>query len=313
MDEQLGQTIEQSAEAVEEAVNGGAAETAAEVIPPIPENLADVSAWTQYFQDNSELLTTYAMKVVGVFVVLFVAWIVAGWFGSLLVKGMRRARIDETLTRFTGRTIRWVILLLAVLGCLGMFGVNVTSFSVILGAAGLAIGLAFQGSLSNFAAGVMLLVFRPFKVTDFVKVAGEAGTIDQIGLFTTSMDTPDNRRLILPNSAVFGANIENVTHHPIRRVDVPVGVEYSADIETTRQVLTQAAAGVHDSNTGKDAQIVLVDLGASSVDWVVRIWVNTGDYWPKREALIESVKKSLDNAGIGIPFPQMDVHLDQPA
>ena len=289
------------------------AENASEASSGMPAEMTDISGWTQYFQDNASLYTGYAVKVIGVLVVLFLAWIVAGWVARIAAKAMRKARVDETLTRFTAKTARWAILLFAILGCLGVFGVDVTSFAVVLGAAGLAIGLAFQGSLSNLAAGVMLLIFRPFKVGDFVNVAGQSGTVDEIGLFSTSMDTPDNRRLILPNSAVFGSVIENVSHHAIRRVDVAVGVDYTADIDQTRQVLQGTAEGVHDQSTGKDLQIVLADLGASSVDWVVRVWVNTSDYWPKREALTESVKKSLDKAGIGIPFPQMDVHLDQPA
>ena len=289
------------------------AENASEAATGMPAEMTDISGWAQYFQDNASLYTGYAVKVIGVLVVLFLAWIVAGWIARITGKAMRKASVDETLTRFAAKTARWAILLFAILGCLGVFGVDVTSFAVVLGAAGLAIGLAFQGSLSNLAAGVMLLVFRPFKVGDFVNVAGQSGTVDEIGLFSTSMDTPDNRRLILPNSAVFGSVIENVSHHEIRRVDVAVGVDYTADIDRTRNVLAETAEAVHDQSTGKDLQIVLADLGASSVDWVVRVWVNTSDYWPKRETLTESVKKSLDKAGIGIPFPQMDVHLDQPA
>jgi len=224
-----------------------------------------------------------------------------------------RKRVDETLGRFVGKLVYYLVMVSALLGVLQYFGIGIASFAAVLAAAGFAIGLAFQGTLSNFAAGVMLLVFRPFKVGDFVNVAGQSGTVDEIGLFSTSMDTPDNRRLILPNSAVFGSVIENVSHHEIRRVDVAVGVDYTADIDRTRNVLAETAEAVHDQSTGKDLQIVLADLGASSVDWVVRVWVKSSDYWPKREALTESVKKSLDKAGIGIPFPQMDVHLDQPA
>ncbi|UCD76674.1 MAG: mechanosensitive ion channel [Phycisphaerales bacterium] len=304
MDEQANQIADTA-----ERAAGGAVDSAASTMPS---DITDVSGWAQYFQDNASLYTGYVVKIVGVLIVLFVAWVVAGWLAKIVAKGMRRARIEETLTRFAARSMRWAIMIFAALGCLGAFGVDVTSFAVVLGAAGLAIGLAFQGSLSNLAAGVMLLIFRPFKVGQFVLVAGQSGTIDEIGVFSTTMDTPDNRRLILPNSAVFGSVIENVTHHPIRRVDVAVGVAYDSDIDHTRQVLEEAAAEVHDPSTGKDPQVMLLTLGNSSVDWTVRAWVKTSDYWPKRDLLTETVKKYLDRADITIPFPQMDVHLDQP-
>lgn len=207
--------------------------------------------------------------------------------------------------------VKWLILLFAVLGCLGMFGVSVTSFAAVLAASAFAIGLAFQGSLSNFSSGVMLLVFRPFNVGDFVSVAGHTGTVHEIGLFTTTMDTPDNRRLILPNSSTFGAVIENVAHNPTRRVDVGVGTDYSADLDRTREVLLKAALEIPNQVPGKKPQVVLGELGASSVDWRVRVWVKTADYGPTKEALTRSIKYALDKASISIPFPQMDVHMEQ--
>jgi len=264
----------------------------------------------EFITEHMEMITSYGMKVIGVIVVMFIAWIIAGFAGRATTKALGKASIDLTLSKFFAKMVRWAILLMAVLGCLGLFGVDVTSFAVVLGAAGFAIGMAFQGSLSNFAAGVMLLVFRPFTVGDVVRVAGETGKINEIELFTTTMDTPDNRRLILPNSTIFGAVIENVTHHPTRRVDVAVGTDYSADLDQTREILTKAAQSVEGILNDPAPVIYLSELGGSSIDWAVRVWASTDDYWAVKEALTRAIKIDLDKANIGIPYPQMDVHLD---
>ena len=257
------------------------------------------------------LLVEYGPRVVGAILFLFVVFIVAGWAGRLMRKAMERAKLDATLSRFLGQIARWGVLALGVISCLSIFKVDVTSFAVLIGACGLAVGLALQGSLSNLAAGVMLLIFRPFKVGDVVKIGGQLGKIEQIDLFNTMMDTFDNRRVIIPNGTIFGATIENMTHHPIRRVDIAVGVEYKADLDKTREVLTAAAAKVPDTLGDPGPQIILLSLGNSSVDWQVRVWCNTADYWTVWDAATRIVKKSLDEAGLGIPFPQMDVHLDK--
>jgi small conductance mechanosensitive channel len=266
------------------------------------------------FLSSEELMTqvtTYGARGLGALVMLFVAWMVAGWLGRMVVRGSMRAKVEETLAKFLAKLVRWAVLILAILTCLTIFGIQVTTFAAVIGAAGLAVGLAFQGSLSNFSSGVMLLVFRPFKVGDVVKVAGELGKVNEIELFTTALDTPDNRRIILPNSSVFGATIENITFHDIRRVDVSVGVSYGADVDKTREVLSQAALAVPGRIEEPEIQILLLELGASSVDWVVRVWCNTADYWDVRDATVRSVKVALDEARISIPFPQMDVHLDK--
>jgi len=258
------------------------------------------------------LIIEYGPSVVGVLVFLIAAYIIAGIVGRLVRKALERSKVDTTLSAFFGNVAKWTILVLALIGCLGVFGVETTSFAALIGASALAIGLAFQGSLSNLAAGVMLLIFRPFTSGDVVKVAGELGKIEEIDLFVTKMDTPDNRRIILPNSSVFGSTIENITHHPTRRVDVAVGVEYPADLDRTREVLEAAAAAVPNTLSDPPAQIILLNLGDSSVDWQVRVWANTEDYWTVLDAATRQVKKSLDEAGLGIPFPQVDVHLDNP-
>jgi len=251
----------------------------------------------------------YAVNAVGALVLLLVAWIAAGIVSRLVRRSLTKAKFDETLTRFFTKFTKWLVLLTAVIGCLGIFGVETTSFAAVIGAAGLAVGLAFQGTLSNFAAGVMLLAFRPFKVGDVVTVAGQTGKVDEIGVFTTTVDTFDNRRFIIPNSSVFGSTIENITHHPARRADVDVGVSYDADIDTTRAVLEEAASGVQDVLEDPAPAILLMGLGASSVDWSVRVWAKNDDFGAVKQRTIQAVKTALDEAEIEIPFPHMDVKL----
>ncbi|MCB9650551.1 MAG: mechanosensitive ion channel family protein [Deltaproteobacteria bacterium] len=255
------------------------------------------------------MATDYVTRIVGVVVALFIALIVAGWIRRLVLKATEKAKVDITLGKFFANAARYAVLTLAVIACLGVFGIETTSFAAVIGAAGLAIGLAFQGSLSNLASGVMLLMFRPFKVGDVVKTAGEIGKVDEIELFTTRLITPDNRMIIIPNSAVFGGTIENITFFDTRRVDVDVGTVYSADLDATRKVLEDAVAAVE--HLPEPAPQVFLDvLGDSAILWKVRVWTNTPDYWAVREKLTRAIKTKLDAAGIGIPFPQMDVHLD---
>lgn len=257
------------------------------------------------------LIEEYGVPVVKAVVFLVIAWIVASWAHRLTKQMLEKARFDETLTRFFAKAARVVILIIAVLACLDIFGVKATSFVAVVAAAGFAIGLAFQGTLSNFSSGVMLLVFRPFKVGDVISVAGVLGKVCEIDLFSTVLDTFDNRRMILPNSSVFGATIENVTYHPKRRVDVNVGVAYEADLDQTRRVLEETARNVPGRLEDEDIQVVLLELGDSSVNWQVRVWAPTTDYFPVKDATTRAVKMALDEAGIVIPFPQLDVHYNK--
>jgi small conductance mechanosensitive channel len=200
-------------------------------------------------------------------------------------------------------------LLLTVLTCLSYFGVETTSFAAVIGAVGLAIGLAFQGTLSNFAAGAMLLIFRPYKVGDTVKAAGYEGVVNEIALFTTEIDTADGRRIIIPNGSIYGSVIENTTHHSYRRVDVAVGTAYAADIDATRHALERSLVAVPLTLTTPKPEVILLGLGSSSVDWSVRIWVKQADFGNGKQALLRAVKLELDRSEIEIPFPQMDVHM----
>jgi small conductance mechanosensitive channel len=269
--------------------------------------------YQKILQDISPALVGYGAKGLGMLALLFMAWVVAGWASRLVGHSLRKARFDITLTKFFAKMSRWTVLLMAFLGCLSMFGIETTSFAAVLGAAGLAMGLAFQGSLSNFSSGVMLLIFRPFKVGDLISTAGQTGKVDEIELFTTSLDTPDHRRVILPNSAIFGSVIENATYHSLRRVEVAVGVEYRADIDRTREVLLKAALNVPGRLDEPEPAVLLSGLGNSSVDWLVRVWCPTTDYWAVRDAATRSVKVALDQAGIGIPYPTMNLHVSPSA
>lgn len=255
----------------------------------------------------------YAIGAIKVILVLFVTWIVAGIISRIVSKALTRARFDETLSKFFAKMARWGVLLMGVLACLSLFGVETTSFAAVIGAAGLAIGLAFQGTLSNFASGVMLLIFRPFKVGQFVKVGGEAGTINEIDLFTTTLDTTDNRRIIIPNSEIFSSTIENVSHHSKRRIDVNVGTAYEADLDQTRQVLEAVLNNLENVMSDPAGEVVLQELGDSSINWQLRVWCKSDVFWPVKQELMRSVKYALDANGIGIPYPQMDVHLQKEA
>lgn len=255
------------------------------------------------------LAVTYGTRVVGVLILLVISWILAGSLSRLVRRAMNRSRLDASLAHFTSRLVYWSVLVMAMSACLGVFGVQTTSIAAVIGATSLAIGLAFQGTISNFAAGIMVLILRPFKIGDYVKVGGQAGTVKKIDLFSTALDTPDNRRVIVPNRDVFGSTIENYGYNSWRRIQIEVGVDYAADIDRTRAVLERAIAGVEGQLADKEAQVILNGLGASSVDWAVRVFCPTSDFLAVKQATIRAVKLALDEAGIGIPYPQMDVNL----
>lgn len=268
----------------------------------MPLLLAEIDVWT--------VIHVYAIGALKVILIILAAWFIGGWLGRMTTRCCEKAKIETTLARFFGKLTFWAIMILAGIFVLSVFNINTTSLAAVIGAATLAIGLALQGTLSNFSAGIMLLIFRPFKVGDFVEINGESGTVHEIDLFNTFLDTPDNKRIILPNGSVFGSNIENVTFHPKRRLDVAVGTEYSADLDKVREVLMGAAQSIEGRLQDQEPMIVLLELGDSSINWSVRIWVNTGDYWPLRDKLTRACKYALDEANIGIPFPQMDVHVN---
>lgn len=249
-------------------------------------------------------------------ILLALGFLIVGWIGSrfgerLTVRALERLKVDPMIRRFAASVTRWGIVALVVVGALGALGITTYSFAAVLGAAGLAIGLALQGVLQNLAAGVLLLVQRPFAVGHFIRAGGETGTVVEVGLFNTLLDTPDNRRLVLPNKSVFGGNIENVSFHARRRVDLVVGVNYGADVDRTREVLLAAAQSVPGALEDPAPQIVLDNLADSSVNWQVRVWAPTPDFLAVRQATIKATKNAIEEAGLSIPFPQLDVHLSR--
>lgn len=293
-------------DAAQDASNGAdATTTAGDQGVEIPTDWSDPEALTAFAVD-------LAWAIGQVVLILVIAWIIAGWVAARIRnRGEKSKRLDTTLSLFFSNMARWAILALGVITAIGILGIPTASFAALIAAAGLAVGLALQGSLGNFASGVMLLIFRPFKVGDYINAAGTAGTVQEIQLFATILDTPDNRRLIVPNGEVFGSTIENVSFHETRRCDVAVGTDYGADLDEVRAVLKSAAEALPQKLADKDVAIVLQELGDSSIGWSVRAWVASADFWPARDELTRLVKKHLDDAKIGIPFPQMDVHMDK--
>ncbi|MGK7311142.1 MAG: mechanosensitive ion channel family protein [Candidatus Longimicrobiales bacterium M2_2A_002] len=264
-----------------------------------------------FFQDfELSSFMPFLLDLVGAIVLVFLTLWAARWAKRITTRSLERGGMEETLTRFTGTLARYAVLILGGLTVLSVFGISVASFAAILAAAGFALGLALQGTLGNFSAGAMLLIFRPFKVGDVISLGGTTAKVVEIELFTTQLDTPDNRRIIMPNGEIFGSTIENITFHENRRVDVDVGTGYEADLRETRAVLDEVAANVEGAIEDPAPQVYLQELGGSSINWTVRVWAPTGDYWAVKERLTHSIKIALDDAGIGIPYPQMDIHVD---
>lgn len=258
--------------------------------------------------DISKLLDyaiSFGLKLIGVFVLAIVGYKIAKAL-SAKTTGMLGVKFDTTISQFIGRGVFWLLLVIIVLACLNIFGIETTSVAAILGAAGLAVGLAFQGTLSNFAAGIMIIIFRPFKLGDVVTVDGRTGAVKSIDFFQSELITPDNRRIIIPNSKIYGSTIENVSAYDKRRVDVTVGVAYEADLDETRRTLENASK-VEGRLEDEPNAVVLSDLKDSSVEWVVRVWCETSQYFTVRERIVSSIKKNLDGAKIEIPFPQITV------
>jgi small conductance mechanosensitive channel len=259
-----------------------------------------------------ETVATYGLDVLGAIAILIIGLMVAGWAQRATRRALSRVnRLDETLRVFFSSIVKYIIVIFVILAVLNQFGVQTASLIALLGAAGLAIGLAMQGTLSNVAAGVMLLIFRPFKVGDYIDAGGQAGSVRELGLFLTQLDTPDNVRISVPNGSVWGAAIKNFSFNPTRRVDLVIGIAYGDDIGKAMASIKAVIDG--DDRALKDPAplLAVTELADSSVNLVVRVWCKNGDYWPVRFDLTRLIKERLDADGITIPFPQRDVHLFQ--
>lgn len=257
-----------------------------------------------------EVVTVYGLDVIGALAILIIGWIAAGWIGRVVDRGLGRVpNMDSTLRPFLSNMVRWTILAFVIVAVLNQFGVETTSIIAVLGAAGLAIGLALQGTLSNVAAGVMLLILRPFKVGDFVSAGSLSGTVVQIGLFTSELKTADGIYIMAPNSQIWNQVITNFGRNPTRRIDILVGIAYDDDIDVAQKALQELMEG-NDLVLKDPAPMTMVmALADSSVNINMRCWANTGDYWNALWALNKGAKAAVENAGCTIPFPQRDVHL----
>lgn len=266
---------------------------------------------TAFFIDNQVLIQEYAMRLV---VALFILWL--GFKLSRLVshgigKAFEKRSIDAAISGFVKSLIRVLILIATFIASLSHLGIQTTTFVTIIGAAGLAIALALQGSLSNFASGILIAAFRPFKAGDYIEAGGVAGVVKEIQIFSTIMTTPDNKRVVLPNAQITGGAITNYSSNPTRRIDLIIGVSYDADLKQA-EALFKSILDSHPLVLKDPAYTVgVLELGDSSVNFVVRPWVKTEDFWSAKFDLTKIIKTSLDDAGIGIPYPQMDVHLHQ--
>ena len=246
-------------------------------------------------------------------VVALVIFYVGRFAISIVVRGLRKLmqkqEVDKTLETFVCNLVRIALLVVVVITAISALGIETTSFIAIFGAAGLAVGLALQGSLSNFAAGVLIVLFRPYRVGNYVEAAGVSGTIEQVQILTTILVTPDNKQIIVPNSQIMNSIITNYSAKDTRRVDMVVGVSYGDDLDKVRKTLEELVAADERILADPACRIAVSELADSSVNFVLRPWVNAADYWSVKFELTEAIKKRFDQEGISIPFPQQDVHL----
>jgi small conductance mechanosensitive channel len=255
------------------------------------------------------IVSTWGLQVVGAIVVLIVGRWIAGALRGTTRRALQKGKVEHTLIPFLAGIVYYVALAVVLIAVLGLFGIETTSLVAVLGAAGLAVGLALQGTLTNFSSGVMLLVFRPFKNGNFVDVAGTTGTVAEVGIFSTVLNTPDNVRIIVPNSAIYGATIRNYSAYETRRNDLVIGVSYDDDLGRAKQAIERVLAADERVLREPEPVVAVSELGDSSVNFVVRPWCASGDYWTLRFDLTRKLKEELEAAGCSIPFPQRDVHL----
>lgn len=258
------------------------------------------------------MVVEYGGSALLAIIVLLAGWMCSRWLGAFVATRMEKlTKGDVTLAAIFGKVVRMAGMVLTGLVVLSQFGVETTSLIAMVGAVGLTIGLALQGTLANVAAGVMLLIFRPFKIGDVIDVSNVVGTVRDIGLFITQLDTPDNIRVFLPNSDVWGNTIKNLVENPIRRLDLVFSISYKDDIDKALAIAKEVVEADPRVSTEKPPLYVVGQLGESSVDLFIRPWVTPADLWPLRFALLQNIKKAFDERGVTIPYPQRDVHLFQ--
>ena len=265
--------------------------------------------WNQLLELVQTKGIDFGINLVIALLIFYVGRMVIGLVTRALRKVMQRQEVDTTLEKFVCNVVRMALLVVVIIAAISQLGIETTSFIAIFGAAGLAVGLALQGSLSNFAAGVLIVLFRPYKVGDYVEAAGISGTIEQVQILTTILTTPDNKQIIVPNSQIMDSIITNYSAKDTRRVDMTVGVSYDDDLDKVRRTLEELVASEDRILDDPACTIAVLELADSSVNFVVRPWVKSSDYWGVTFDLTEAIKKRFDKDGISFPFPQQDVHL----
>lgn len=266
----------------------------------------------EFLQNNgldSSTLVALGKNLVIALLIFYIGRFVIGMVVSGLRKLLQKNSVDKTLETFVCNLVRTVLLIVVIIAAIGALGIQTTSFIAIFGAAGLAIGLALQGSLSNFAAGVLIVLFRPYKVGDYIEGAGISGTVEQVQILTTVLKTPDNKQVIVPNSQIMDSVITNYSANDTRRVDMTVGVSYEDDLDKVKRTLEELIAADERILDEPPCTIAVSELADSSVNFVVRPWVKTPDYWGVKFDMTEAIKKRFDEDDITFPFPQQDVHV----
>lgn len=262
-----------------------------------------------YMDAAREWLFGYGPQLLGALVIFVVGWSVSKILRGVVRRVLARAQFDETLSVFVSRLAYMAFLAFTVVATIQKLGVDTTSFAAVVAAAGLAVGFALQGSLSNFASGVLIIALRPFKVGDYIEAAGISGTVEAVSVFATELKTPDNKQILVPNSSVTGSSITNYSAKPTRRVDFVIGIGYDDDIRKAKEILARILAEDERVLKEPEAVVAVSELGDSSVNLVARPWVKSEDYWGVKFALTERFKLELEANGISIPFPQRDVHV----
>ena len=290
---------------VQEDAAGGAAAAAGSI------DVANVDWWVGLAGKVQELGTDFGIKALVAIVIFYVGRIIARMVSNGVRKLMVSQEVDKILQSFVSNLIYWALMTFVIIAAINQLGVQTTSLIAIMGAAGLAVGLALQGSLSNFAAGVLIVMFRPYKVGDFIEAAGVSGAVVQVQILTTILKTGDNKQIVVPNSAIMGSIITNYSANETRRVDLTVGVSYDDDLDKVRATIQELIDADERILEDPACQIAVAELADSSVNFAVRSWVKTGDYWGVYFDLTEAIKKRFDEEGISFPFPQQDVHLYQ--
>ncbi len=265
--------------------------------------------WAGLFEKVQTLGIDFGIKAITAVVIFYVGRIVARFVAKGIRKAMQSQKVDKILESFVSNLAYWAMMMFVIIATINQIGVQTTSLIAIMGAAGLAIGLSLQGSLANFAAGVLIVMFRPYRVGDFVEAAGISGTVVQVQILTTVLKTGDNKQIVVPNGQIMGSIITNYSANDTRRVDLTIGVSYDDDIDKVRSTLQDLIDA--DERILKDPAclIAVSELADSSVNFTVRIWVNSSDYSAVKYGLTEAIKKRFDKEGISFPYPQRDVHL----